>query len=258
MSLWRYGWWLDGSPAASGMFASSQNILTAGKYYWEVAIDEGGADGTGGYGILFGVANSTMVLTGTVCTSIGVAQVNSQGGLFWNGRANNPFTSINGWGYPNRAGAGVVIEIVGTTGVYGIKFDAIAGTIGFRNITDNSPAGVTVFETTTITDVIPGATFLHAMVGASHGAGASKGVGTINFGGSAFTGAVPSGFVSIASTFSGAKLNSADNSNLVLSNGDLTFSGANVPVTFSPAVEGFTTNVGYSSSIRSNFLIALA
>lgn len=256
MSLWRCGWWLDGSPCAAGMFASSQNVLVAGKYYFEVSMDEGGSDGTGGWGILFGVADFRMPLTGTVCVSINTPQ--GQGGCFYSGKGNNPTTATLGWGSPGRANADNVSELWGTSGVYGVKFNAIDHTLSFRNITNDRPASGLFSAETDIDTIIADAEFLHVMVGASHGGTTNKGVGTVNFGGSAFAGPVPSGYASIASVFSGAKLNSADNSNLVLSNGDLTFSGENVPVTFTPAVSGFTTNVGYSSSIRSNFLIALA
>lgn len=271
MSLWRYGWWLDGHPAASGVFVTSQAVITAGKYYWEVTITSGGADGTSGYGILLGVCSRAMVLTGTVATAINLAQPNSQYGAFINTRANNPIESANGWGYPARAG-GIAVEIMGAPpGVYGVAINTITHKVWWRNITDNSPAGfwggggnsgdpVTGAEGADISASGPSPVLgnVYAMVGASHGAAAAKGAGSINFGASAFTGAVPTGYVSIESVFPGANLNSADNSNISLSGSNLVFDGTNVPVTFSPAISGFTSNVGFSNSVRSRFCIAQA
>lgn len=268
-----YGWWLDGHPAASGVFVTSQPVVTAGKYYWEVTIATGGggADGTGGYGILFGIAGLGMVLTGTVCTSVNLPQGNSRYGNFCHSRANNPFSGASGWGYPLRVG-GIPVEAVGTTAVYAVAVNTLTHKVWFRNLTDASPAaglwGGGSGSGNPATDADGGLftaagnspilTNIYAMVGASHGAAAARGGGSINFGASAFTGTVPSGFVSIESVFPGAALNPSDNSNLTLSGGNLVFDGTSVPVAFSPRPPdvAFDTNVGYSNSCRSRFCIA--
>lgn len=268
---WRAGWYVDCAPR-SYIVKSSGGALAAGKYYFEVTITSGGADGTNGYGILVGVCTSTAVLTGICITALNAAQANQAGAAFFNSRANNPFSAANGWGYPNQIGD-IPVEAVGTTAVYGVCLDTINHKLWFRNITDASPAAGK-FAGGTNPDGEPqnnlygadisasgpspitGSVFI--MVGASHGSGSAKGAGTVNFGASAFTGTPPTGFVSIYSVYPGAALNPADNSNLTLSNGNLSFDGTNVPVSFSPPISGFSTNVGFSNACRSNFAIAQA
>jgi hypothetical protein len=265
MALNDYGWFLDGSPGGTGMKVYSQQILDAGKYYWEVTTDAAAADGTAGYGVHCGVCTGALLLTGTLATAVNVPQ--GPGGQFINWRAANPISDAPGWGSPTRMGGITGGEPLAVGAKMGFALDTVNNKLWVRNVTDGVPAGGWAGGASQSGDPatnVSGADlaangldgFLYVMVGASHGAAAAKGVGTINFGASAFTGTAPTGFVSIYSVFPTAKLNSADNSNLVLSNGDLTFSGENVPVTFSPAIEGFTTNVGYSSSCRANFLIA--
>lgn len=268
-----YGWWLDFQPA-SAMAFSSITPITAAKYYFEVTITSGGADGTGGYGILFGICNKSAVLVGVTASSINIAQPNSSGACFTSSRANNPFEGALGWGYPVRP-TGVPVEAVGTTAVYGVALDTVNHKIWWRNITDASPGsglygGGTNINTGNPATNVMGADFssgggaspvtgpVYIMVGASHGSAAAKGAGTLNFGATAFTGTAPTGFVSIESVFPGAALNPSDNSNLVLSNGNLSFDGTNVPVTFSPAISGFVTNVGFHNACRSVFAIAQA
>ena len=271
MALNDYGWFLDGHPAGTLIASSVGATLTAGKYYWEVTITDGGADGTNGWGIIAGIAGSNMVLNGTVCTAIGTAQANSQYGVFFNSRADNAFSAANGWGYPNRPGA-IPVEAVLDNVTYGLALNTLTKKLWYRNITDNSPAGAGVFSggassgdpvagtegaDFTAAGPSPILTSVFVMVGASHGAAAAKGAGSVNFGASAFVGAVPTGYVSIESGFPGAALNPNDNSNIVLSGSNLVFDGSLVPVTFSPAIGGFTTNVGYSNAVRSRFSIAL-
>lgn len=267
-----YGWWLDYQPASALAF-SQPAVVAAGGYYFEVTITSGGADGTGGYGILFGICNASTVLVGTVANAINAAQPNSAGACFTSSRANNPTETTLGWGYPNRP-TGIPVEATGLTAVYGVAIDTTNKKVWWRNITDASPAaglygGGTNINTGNPATNVQGADFssggpspvtgpIYILVGASHGATTAKGTGTVNFGASAFTGTAPSGFVSIESAFPGATLNPADNSNLVLSNGNLSFSGANVPVTFSPAISGFSTNVGFHNCCRSRFSIAQA
>lgn len=265
---WRSGWYLDCAPKTY-IAKSSGGAIPAGKYYWEVTIDAGGADGTGGYGILAGVANSSAILTGTVATAIGAAQPNSIGAAFFNSRANNPSSAANGWGYPDRAGS-IPVEITGTTGTYGLLLDTINHKLWYRNITNDSPsgfwAGSPLSSSGDPTTNTLGADLaamgvtgnLYVLVGASHGSASAKGQGTVNFGASAFAATPPTGSTSLQSAIGGSlvTLDPTNNSNLVLSNGNLTFAGTNVPVTFSPAISGFTTNVGFSNSVRSRFAIA--
>ena len=265
MALNKYGWFLDGNIAGAGMKVYSRQILDAGKYYWEVTTDAAAADGTNGYGIMSGVCTGNLLLTGTLATAVNVPQ--GPGGQFINWRAANPVSDAPGWGSPTRMGGITGGEPLAVGAKMGFALDTVNNKLWVRNVTDGVPASGWAGGASQSGDPatnVSGADltanglggFLFIMVGASHGATTNRGIGTINFGASAFTGTVPSGFVSIFSVFPTAKLNSADNSNLVLSNGDLTFDGSAVPVTFSPAIEGFTTNVGYSSSCRSNFLIA--
>ena len=267
MSLWRYGWWLDCAPKGGALFAASDVVLVAGKYYWEVTTDAAAADGTAGYGVHCGVCTASLQLTGTLATAVNVPQ--GPGGAFINWRAANPISDCPGWGSPTRMGGITGGEPLAVAAKIGFALDTVNNKLWVRNITDGVPAAgwagdIGGSQTGNPATNVAGcdlavmglSSFIYVFVGASHGATTNRGIGTINFGASAFTGTVPSGFVSIYSVFPTAKLNSADNSNLVLSNGDLTWDGTDVPVTFSPAIEGFTTNVGYSSSCRSNFLIA--
>lgn len=267
MSLWRYGWWLDGHQASS-LVVASQAVVSAGKYYWETTITSGAADGTGGYGILCGVCMPTLPLTGTVATSVNIAQ--GPGGQFVSWRAANPISDVTGWGSPTRMGGIFGGEPLAVGEKIAFALDTVNHKLWVRNVSSGVPAAngwaggasqsgdpvANVSGADLATNGLTGN--LYIVCGCSHGAAAAKGTGTINFGATAFTGTPPTGFVSIESVFPGAALNSSDNSNIVLSNGNLTFDGANVPVTFSPAIGGFTTNVGYSNAVRSRFSIAQA
>lgn len=265
---WRAGWYVDCAPKT--YLARSSLILPAGAYYWEVTVTEAGVDGTNGYGILAGVCNSSFVLTGCCATAVNPATPNEQHGAFFSTHANNAFSPAPGQGYPNPTGS-IPVELVGVPpGVYGLALDTINNKLWYRNITDNSPSGKYAGGSNSNGEPennLHGADIsasgpspvlgpVYPMFGASHGSGAAKGAGTVNFGASAFTGTAPTGFVSPYSVFPQAALNPDDNSNLVLSNGNLSFDGTNVPVTFSPAIDIFTTNVGYSSACRANFAIA--
>lgn len=242
-----------------------ENILPAGKYYWEVTIDVGAADGTNGYGIHSGVCMPSTPLTGTVATAINIPQ--GPGGCFINWRAANPVSNCNGWGDPVRMGGIAGGEPLAVGEKIGFALDTINKKLWTRNVSLNIPlaggwAGGVSQSGNPVTNSdgadlaangLTGALFI--ICGASHGAGLNHGIGTINFGGTSFTGTIPAGFVSISSVLAEAALNPDDNSNIALSNSDRTFSGENVPVTFSPPISGFSTNVGYSNSVRSNFSI---
>jgi len=269
MSLWRYGWWLDGSPGGALVPNSSGVLLVAGKYYWEVTVGEGGQDGTSGYGLIMGIAGLSMSLTGPVATAIAINQPNSQYGNFINCRVDvSGLETANGWGYPLRPGGIAAGDAIAVGNVFGFALNTLTKKIWWRNISRDRPTGF--WAPTNSGDPVTGAegadfssggaspitTSIAVVVGASHGSGSAKGVGTINFGATAFTGTPPTAYTPINTAFPGAALNPNDNSNIVLSNGNLTFSGANVPVTFSPAIGGFTANVGYSNAVRSRFLIA--
>lgn len=250
------------------MFAWSQVVLEAGKYYWEVKITEGGADGTSGYGILAGVSTIGATLTGVVAAAINAAQPNSAGSAFFNSRANNGVEHATGWGYPVRPAGITAGQALLNDVVFGLALDAVNRKIWWRNITDGVPAAGAwdggASPTGNPATNTGGADLaalavdgpLYVLVGASHGSAAAKGAGVINFGATAFTGTAPTGFNSIYSVFPGAALNPNDNSNITLSGGNLTFDGTDVPVTFSPAISGFTTNVGYHNAVRGNFAIA--
>lgn len=272
MALNQYGWFLDGQPAGLMVPVSAGASIPASagtKFYFEVTIDSGGADGTSGYGVHFGIATSALVLNGTVATAINAAQANSQYGTFWNTRVDAGGTSgLLGWGYPTRPGGLISGSAQANGDVFGIALDTTNKKIWAKNLTLGSTWGGGVSEVGDPTANAYGADFsasggmspvtgaIFIICGCSHGSASAKGQGTINFGASAFTGTAPTGYVSIESVFPGAALNPDDNSNIVLSNNNLTFAGTNVPVTFSPAISGFTTNVGYSNTVRSRFSIA--
>lgn len=263
---WQSGWYVDCAPK-SYICVSSGPLLAAGKYYWEVTTDTAAADGTGGYGIHSGVCLDTTPLTGTVAVAVNTPQ--GPGGAFISWRAQNPISDCGGWGDPLRMGGVSGGEPVTLGEKIGFALDTVNNKLWVKNVSANIPTGTwaggagqsgdpaTNVDGWDLTAAgVTGSLFI--ICGASHGGGSNKGVGTINFGATAFTGTPPTGFVSIESVFPGAALNPDDNSNIVLSNGNLTFAGTNVPVTFSPAIGGFTTNVGYSNSVRSRFAIAQA
>lgn len=268
---WRSGWYVDCAPK-SYVCKSTGGGLPAGGYYFEVTIDEGGHDGTSGYGIHFGICDSTLQLTGTFASAVNAAQ--GPGGNFWDTRINNSGAeSVPGWGSPTRIG-GITSGTAQTTGTtFAVAFSTVLQKVWVRNLTlalpatngwagGGSEAGDPVANTfgadfsSSGSSPLTGSVYI--VVGCSHGSGSVKGAGTINFGATAFVGTPPTGYVSIESLSPGAALNPADNSNIVLSNGNLSFAGTNVPVTFSPAIGGFTSNVGYSSSVRSVVSVARA
>jgi len=254
-----YGWWLDFHPQSAIAFSGEPTPLTPGKYYWEVTITEGGADGTSGYGILMGVAEAGMALVDVVDTAVNLAQAGSQYGAFINIRVDaTGLEAANGWGYPNRSGGIGQGSADAVGNVYGLALDTLNKKLWYRNLTRNLPTGAwgggaspgdpaANTEGCSLTFVaVTGPVYV--MVGASHGAASAKGAGTINFGASAFTGTAPTGFVSIESVWPAAQLNPSDTA-IVISGGNLAFAGTNVPT---------TGNLGLSYAARSRFSIAQA
>jgi uncharacterized protein (TIGR02217 family) len=241
-------------------------VLPPGKYYWEMTVDTAGRDGTAGYGVLCGVCLASTPLTGTVATAINIAQ--GPGGAFISARAGDSTETCPGWGSPTRMG-GIPQGCPAAVGeVFGFALDTINHKLWVRNVTRTVPVGgwagdiagnlngnpvTNAFGADLAVMGLVGNLFM--ICGASHGAGMSAGVGTVNLGQSAFVNPSLTGFVSIYSAYNAAALNAGDNSNLVLTNAGKTFNGTNVPVTFSPPIAGFSTNVGYSNAVRSNFSI---
>lgn len=238
MALNEYGWFLDGHPAGLMVPVSAGKTLTAGKWYFEVTLDDGGIGSDEGWGIVVGFAGSTADLTNTVLANVGIAQAASAQTNF-TGPARGEAPTLSGWGYPTRPPGCSPVTAVGQK--LGIAINTIAKTIWWRNATTGSiwnldaaadpatGAGVNIIDfSASGASPITGSVFVlvGASLGNSGGFGSpytEKGQGTLNFGASAFTGAVPSGYSSIESGFPGAALNPNDNSNLTLTNGNLTF-----------------------------------
>jgi hypothetical protein len=262
MSLYPYGWFLDGHPSGTLIAASAGALIPAGKYYFEVTVDHTGDGSDAGWGVAVGIASSTMAsLFDIVDASVNNPQAASTQANFLTVKDNT--SNGSGWGYPDRP---VGISPVQDGEVIGVAVNTIAKTLWWRNVTDAS-----VWNLDGAADPATGAgtnTNLWSALGASPitgnvyilvgadlgnngGFGSpfnQKGKGTVNFGATAFTGTAPSGFVSIESVYPGAALNPNDNSDLTLTNGNLTF-------------EGLSRNATYADpycACRSRFAIAQA
>lgn len=238
MALNEYGWFLDGHPAGIMTPVSAGKTLTAGKYYFEVTLDDGGIGSDEGWGIVVGFGSSSAILFNTFLANVGIAQANAaQTNLL--GAIRGDVSNLSGMGHPVVPVGCSPLTANGQK--IGLAINTIAKTIWWRNASTGSiwnldaaadpatGAGVNIIDfSASGSSPITGSVFVivGASLGNSGGFGSpytEKGQGTVNFGASAFTGTAPSGYSSINSAFPGAALNPNDNSNLTLTNGNLTF-----------------------------------
>lgn len=260
MSLWRYGWWLDNHPTA--LFAASTGAsLVAGKYYFEVTVVSSGNGSDTGWGVAVGIGSATMTsLFDIVEANVNLPQAASVQSNFITIKSDGG-TNEPGWGYPDRP-TGCSATAQGA--VVGVAVNTIAKTLYWRNATTGSVwnldgtsdpatgAGTTNLWSAAGLSPVTGNIYIiaGADLGNSGGFGSpltEKGKGTLNFGATAFTGTAPSGYVSIESVFPGASLDPNNNSDLTLTNGNLTF-------------EGFSDNTALNGpfcACRSRFTIAV-
>lgn len=267
-----FGWWLDYQPGSAVAFSGDPTPITPGLYYWEVTINAGGQTGDG-YGILFGVANSSAILRDTVDAAVNSDQPNAVDAAFVVARVNaSGAEDAAGWGYPVRMG-GITAGCATATGqVYGCALNTLTKKFWVRNISRDIPSGqyaggggagdpASGTQGCDLTGIpVTGPLFIF-VGGSNDGTGDGShytgvaGKGTINFGASAFTGTPPTGFVSIESVFPGAKLNTNDNSNLVLTNGNLTWEASGQIIATQGFISGSQQLDSYNSA-RSIFSIA--
>lgn len=246
-----YGWWLDYHPATALAF-SQPEPLVAGGYYWEVTVtftEQAAAS------VLMGIADSRTSLVDTCFAGLNLAVVQATGANFFNTGVAAGGGDTAGWGYPNRPGSGFSVATA-ISQVFGFCLQSVQKKLWYKNVTLNSPSGEWAGGTSihgdpaantfgadiSATGPSPMVGNIYVLVGASKGA-SINGSGTVNFGATAFTGTPPTGFIAPAP---GVGLNPADNSNIVLSNNNLSFSGSAVTAT------GLTNH----NSVRSRFSIA--
>lgn len=238
MALNDYGWFLDGHPSGTLIVASGGASIAAGKYYFEVTVVSSDDGSDAGWGVAVGISSATMTsLFDVVDASVNNPQAASVQANFFTVKDNT--SNGAGWGYPLRP-TGISPVVQGA--VIGVAVNTIAKTIFWRNVSTASVwnldaaadpvtgAGTTNLWSALGNSPITGNVFIlvGADLGNSGGFGSpftEKGKGTINFGASAFTGTAPTGYVSIESVLPGAALNPNDNSDLTLTNGNLTFEG---------------------------------
>lgn len=224
MALNDYGWFLDGHPSGT-LIGVSATILSQAKYYFEATVTHGYESGfDAGYGV-FGICGPGALL-------------NLVGGDLANGSSQTVEAQIMGWftntlgsgrgiGYPNRMDT--VDADVGANTIYAVAVNTIIRKMWIRNVSAGGawagdgllpdPATNTSGRdyTTNITDGR-----IYAFVGAAQRNDTNYGAATINLGGTAFTGTVPSGYVAWSAADT---LNPSDASpNLVLSGGNLSVS----------------------------------
>jgi hypothetical protein len=177
---------LTASFGAGGSGVRSTMSVSSGKYYWEFAFGPSLQSNT-----VCGLATAAASLTGIPTTAAGSAIINGSGTV-----------NING----TQQGATGLLGGFGSGGIACFAFDATAQLIWVRNGaagnwngsgTANPATGTGGFSTAALT----GSLFAYA------GATTSSTAVTANFGASAFTGAVPSGF---ASGIPGASLSNSD------------------------------------------------
>jgi hypothetical protein len=266
MSLWRYGWWLDGHPSVRLVASSGATELPAGGYYWEVTLVTGGVGQSAGFGVAAGVANASMTLTETVDAGLNLAQANSQFANFWTSKVDTAGGTPT-WGYPARPSVAAQRVATANGDKWGIAVNTTTHRLWWRRLTGantdwnvsgtaNPATGVGGQDISSGGDS-PVTGSLFAICGADMGDNplntfTSPGVGTANFGTSAFTGAAPTGFVSPRSLLpaSVCTLNPSDKSaRITLSGGNLTFTN-----NFDPGAG----NGDKYSMVRSIFSIAQA
>lgn len=248
-----FGWWLDYHPASAMAFSQPQTIA-AGKYYWEVTVTFTSETAAS---VLMGIADSRTSLVDTCFASLNLAVVQATGANFFNTGINGGGGDTAAWGYPNRPGSGFSVATA-TAQVFGFCLDTINKKLWYKNLTLDSPTGEWAGGTSihgdpaantfgadiSATGPSPMVGDIHVLVGASRGASVG-GSGTCNFGLTAFGYTPPSGFNAISPGF-GTALNPADNSNIILSGNNFSFSGLNVTAT------GLTNH----NSVRSLFAVA--
>lgn len=220
---WRTGWYVDCAPKT--YMASSRLVGAEGKYYFEATVTHGWDSGfDAGYGV-FGIAGSNALLDfvgGDLAN--GAAQTVEAETMGW---FTNTLGSGRGLGHPDRI-SGVNAD-VGAGTIYAVAVNTSLHRLWIRNVSAGGawagdgllpdPATNTSGRLYTNNITSP---YIHAFVGASQRNNTNYGAATINLGGSAFTGTVPSGYVawSAANT-----LNPSDASvKLVLSGGNLSVS----------------------------------
>lgn len=241
MSLWRYGWFLDGNPGGT-LLAASSATGPAGTYYWEVTLVSGTLpNGFQTSGVAFGVANSSSDLTYTVDAGLNLPQVESTSTIFTIPIIDGIGNGSTVWGYPshtfndthNALAAGQVYSFALNTTTHRIWWRAATGADTRWN-TDGSANPATGVGGIDISATGPSPVLgnVFPLFGATNGCSNGSpnydtpSVGTVNFGATAFAGTPPSGYVSPYSIFNtSAVLDPANNGRLTLSNGNLTFTG---------------------------------
>jgi len=238
MSLWRYGWWLDGSPKT--MLVSSGAVLPAGKYYWEVQILTGGVGASAGYGVLAGIANASLLVTDTVDASVNLAQLRSQYGIFWTSKV-DAAGGTPVFGYPTLPSVAAQRVATAVNDIWAIALNTTTHRIWWRRLTGANtnwnvsaladPATGVGGEDISASGYSPVIGRIYALCGADLGDNplntfTSPGSGKVNFGATAFSGTAPTSFVSPYSIYTDAVLSSTDKSaSITLSGGNLTFAG---------------------------------
>lgn len=221
MALNEFGWFLDGSPG--GLFADSAIVNPLGRYYFEATMTHGYDSGFDAAIVCFGIAGASAltVLTGGNLYNGAVQAQEAQ--LI--GISGNTLGSGRGTGYPTQYPNGAQ---GGTNNVYAIAVNTTSCLMWSRDVTGGgnwvgdgvSPNPATDTSGFNFSTLISGR--LYVFGGATQRNNTNYGSGTLNLGGSAFVGAVPSGYSAWSATDT---LNSSDKSaSLTLSGGNLSFS----------------------------------
>jgi hypothetical protein len=231
---WRHGWFLDRAPLVKAQ--SIGGFGSAGKYYFEVTLTSTSGFGSGS--ACFGICNSSANLPRIVDAAVNVAQAQTAGAIVI---AAAPDGGSNAWGYPTK------LDLIGPgtwtlNQVMGVAVDTVNKLLWVKNISAGTAwkgNGGPLSDPSTGADGADFATANHpvtgniyAFVGAGDGDGLSGGGARVNFGATAFTGALPTGYAAWGATDT---LNPDDNSNLTLSGGNLIatalreIAGTNVP-----------------------------
>jgi len=226
---WRAGWYVDCAPRS--YIVESGALLAVGGYYFEITLVAAPA----GTAIMFGVASSTVELYSTCLLAYNVPQSRSQYCVLADAEVGGGGGLVTA-GYPSRP-VGTTSQLA-TPSVYGVALDTVHHKIWWKNITAGSTWSGAAGAGDPATNVngcdlsasgpSPVINPLYIIVGACNNsrtsaAGTLFGKGTLNFGATAFTGTAPSGFFSVESAYPGAQLSASRNSNVVLTNNNLTF-----------------------------------
>jgi len=161
--------------AATGGVRSNKILKPGNKYYWEVTLTAVASNA-----LACGIATANVTLSTAAGTTAGVAAVNRLANVFINGV--NQGVSL---GVPFPAGT-----------VIGVAVDLLSNLIWFR-VGASGPwntSGVSSYNPADTT----GGFYIGALTGSLHAFFATGGTGdavTVNFGATAFVGAVPTGFI---------------------------------------------------------------